>query len=80
MSKFFKALEKVDQENEARERGPADVAAGIALAPAAEVETAPEPVRPTPRVAPRPQRRVAGRAGREADRRGRAPPGGAGDD
>ena len=31
-------------------------------------------------VAPGPQRRAAGRAGREADRGGRAPPGGAGDD
>lgn len=56
MSKFFKALEKVDQENEARERGSAEVTAGLALAPAAEVETAPEPVHPTPRVAPRPER------------------------
>jgi capsular exopolysaccharide synthesis family protein len=50
VSKFFKALEKVEQENEARDRGSIETTTVVAAAPAAELETAPEPVRPAPRV------------------------------
>ena len=56
MSKFFKALEKLEQENEARDRGEVDTTAVATAASAAEVEAPPDPRHHAPRVPPRPER------------------------
>jgi capsular exopolysaccharide synthesis family protein len=56
VSKFFKALEKLEQENEARESGSVETTTVATAAPSAAVEAPPEPVHYTPRVPPRPER------------------------